>query len=150
MATSHEARCRLRVQTIIRTILDDERVVLGLDDLPANSDFFNNLSSAGQYALIMPASVSGFDFQARHYDIAIEVRLYFGMAADQDYSFTAIEDLFFGEVLQAVAARANYDGSDGVAPPTRDVEQDLQVGPELKPMAGFYSLTFHFVGSMNS
>jgi hypothetical protein len=154
MATSREANCRLQLQRIIGTVIDPNRIILGLDDFPANVDFFANLAPQGPFVVIMPAKQGDWNAQNRHYKIHVEIRLYFSIPADKSYDFTAVEDIWYGGVFQAVTAIANWNTAANTAkipPPDVPYSDDgPSVDPKRKPLPGLYVNTFSFWGNTAS
>lgn len=137
-------------------MVDPDRIVLGVPNFDANVDFFANLSPRGPFVVIMPARQANWNAQNRHYEIHVEVRIYFALPADKTNDFMAIEDLVYGEIFQAVAAIASWNVGVGLNPtgiPAPDVpynEDGPTIDPSRKPLPGMYSLTFSFFGNTQS
>lgn len=151
---SREVQCRLIAKKIVGTIVDPDRVILGLGDFAPNIDFFANLSPDGPFVVILPAKRANFDAQDRHYEIHVSIRIYFAIPADDEYDFTSIENVV-SNIFQALVAVNSYVGNpantDDVSPPNVPYNESGPLGnPDLKPLPYYYELTFAYYGSTQS
>jgi hypothetical protein len=161
MASSRVAQTRQYMQSLISTLIEADRVILGSDNFPANFNFYENLATDGFYVLIMPAKWTDWVPQDRNYKINVEVRIYYTIPADLNNDWTAIED-FCDSVFQVLTAIASYDtpgttftppisNPNGITPPDLPYSSDgPHIDPNMKPLPAFTSFTFGYWGCTKS
>lgn len=144
MATSAEAKTRLRIKAIADTVsgLSAARNKLGLNDLSADTEFLNTLVSAGPYLIIMPAEPVAYDSTTLLSHFKVELVLWIGAANNADNDYTAIEDLF-ATLRTAIMNRANYTT---VCPPQDMTDISREVRTDLTPNAITYKMEIAFIG----
>lgn len=142
MSTSREAITRERIQTIIQGVdgLNAERVVIGLKEIEITDEFFESLADDGIYVLIEPAEQTGFSFSTRLSEFDVEVLIYFGFPADEDYTFTAIEDAVYAGIRASIIEEENWTD----APFPHGIKTSKPELAFVKPIAGLYKMTLSF------
>jgi hypothetical protein len=145
MAHSREAATRLRIQAIAQDVpgLNAQRIVLGLVDLADEDGFFRDLGTSDPFLVIHPAEQTAFSAGSRLSSFDVECLLYFGFPADQDYDFTAVEDIVFA-LRDALADDANWTDAPY---PTGGLKISKPELAKLKPVVGLYRLTLSFLGA---
>lgn len=143
MATSQEALLRIDTQANIVTVITTSgRVVLGLQDEAAGTDFFANMPSTG-FAIVLPARNGPWNSTDRHHDILIDFIVYFSATGDTSPDFTAFEDIW-------TAIKNKLAQNDSTTWPHAKPYEFEVSGPEprsdLKPMVFMYTfnLKFHY------
>ena len=144
MANSREAATRLRIKAIGDNVagLSAGRIVLGLVDLADEDGFFRDLGATDPYLVIHPAEQTAFSAGSRLSSFDVECLLYFGFPADQDFDFTAIEDIVFA-LRDALADDANWTDAPY---PTGGIKISKPELARLKPVVGLYRITLSFLG----
>ncbi len=138
---SREAITRARIQTIIQTVagIAADDVVLGMKELDADEEFFQELESA--YCVIEPAEQTGFSMSERLSEFDVETLVYFPLE-DDDQTFTAQEDIVFAGIRKAITEESNW--TDAPYP------KGIRIGkPEVEffnPIVGLYRITLSFMG----
>lgn len=99
--------------------------------------------TAGPCLFIRPARTQ-FSMTTKTRNFVFDSELWFGFAANTDYTFTAIEDVLFDSVLPALVLETNY--SD-VGPPMEIQEvEEPELDLSQDPIVGKYRLTMNFKG----
>jgi hypothetical protein len=143
--TSREAATRLRIQAIAGEVngLSAGRIALGLVDLADEEGFFRDLGVTDPYLVIHPAEQTSFSAASRLNGFDVECLLYFGFPADQDFDFTAIEDIVFA-LRDALCADEHWTDAPY---PTGGIKISKPELAKLKPVVGLYRLTLSFLGA---
>jgi hypothetical protein len=148
-ATSPEGKAREKIKSIAdaTTGFTASRNVLGLDDLSVSTEFLKGLVSSGPYLSIRPARQLGVVQAQCIYNFEIPCDLWFGFAADADYTFETIENLVFTAstgLRSRLMARSNWTGT---TPPLGFVSDYPELRTDLKPVVGIYRFTMTFMGA---
>lgn len=142
--TSCYARARLAIKAIADETagLTAARNKLGLDDLAISNTFLKSLVSDGPYLLVCPAKIGPLDMTTKLTTYEVKAKLYFGIAGDTDYDFTAIEDLIYA-FKTGILTQSNWAG---VTIPQGVEIEEPELKTDVKPILGLYIFTFKFMG----
>lgn len=142
--------CYAKARTALKAIADATsgfsaaRNKLGLDDLVITDTFLKSLVADGPYLLICPAKIGPLEVPIGDSMYEVKAKLYFGIAGDTDYDFTAIEDLIYALKTNALIADA-WVTAGGTIPQRFEIDEP-NVQTDVKPIIGVYIFTFHFTG----
>jgi len=102
--------------------------------------------TAGPCLFIRPARTA-FNMTNKNKNFRVDSELWFGFAANADYTFTAIEDVLFDPTTGVLTALVNEDNYSDCAPPMEVQEvEEPELDTSQDPIVGKYRLTMSFKG----
>ncbi len=147
--TSSEGRLRERLKALADSVagLTAARVKLGLVNFDYSTEFFQDLVTLGPMLVIKPAVIDGYDQTTKESKFTLECELWFGITADADYTFIAVEEILFG----SSGLRVAWSESSNFTTILEPLEMTIgapEVRTDFKPLVAKYTISLRCRGAL--
>ncbi|HEY3320877.1 MAG TPA: hypothetical protein VGP72_10470 [Planctomycetota bacterium] len=109
-ATGNMAKTRQRLAAIVGAVVTNTK--LGLANMSEGSEFVQGLATAPA-ATIEPARMTGTEYNQQTKDFEVTVKLFYGYSANEDFDYTAPEDLI-EQITAALLDFSKYGSGESV------------------------------------